>query len=64
MNARWHTAHVLPRGATLTTRVRWHVAHARHCGCRAIPATVAAELRRRGLAVPTRRTVRPPRART
>jgi hypothetical protein len=59
VNARWHASHVMPRPATLEARVNWHVAHAWHCGCRAVPATVAAELTRRGLSVPVRRpTVR------
>jgi len=58
VNARWHESHVMPKAATLDQRVRWHLAHARHCGCRAIPATVVAELRRRGEAVPARRRKR------
>jgi hypothetical protein len=48
MNARWHDAHPMPPGATLDQRVTWHVAHARACGCRPMPATVVAELQRRG----------------
>ena len=55
MNARWHASHVMPRAATLEARVSWHVAHAWHCGCRAVPATVADELRRRRLSVPAPR---------
>jgi hypothetical protein len=47
MNARWHAAHPVPKKASLDERVQWHVAHAAHCACRDIPATVAAELRRR-----------------
>ena len=48
MNATWHDAHpMLPR-ATLAQRVTWHVAHAKACGCRPMPATVVAELTRRG----------------
>ena len=52
MNARWHALHVMPRAATLEARISWHVAHAWHCGCRAVPPTVADELRRRRLSVP------------
>ena len=55
MNARWHAAHVMPKRATLAERVRWHLAHAKQCGCRAMPATIVAELRRRGVDVPKRR---------
>ncbi len=40
MNADWHRAHVLGSKAAMDERVRWHVAHARECGCRPIPGTV------------------------
>jgi hypothetical protein len=55
LNAAWHDAHPMPKNATLDQRVSWHVAHAKACGCRAIPATVAAELKRRGAPPPARR---------
>ncbi len=48
MNAAWHDAHPMPPRATLDQRVAWHVAHAKACGCRPMPATVVAELKRRG----------------
>jgi len=51
----WHAIHPMPAKATLDERVRWHVAHAKACGCRAIPATVVRELERRGRRVPPRR---------
>jgi hypothetical protein len=47
-NARWHAAHRMSANPSLNERVKWHVAHARHCACRPMPATVVAELRRRG----------------
>lgn len=34
VNAAWHRSHRMPRNATLAQRVRWHVAHAKACGCR------------------------------
>jgi hypothetical protein len=52
LNARWHVAHPMPKAATLDERVVWHLAHAKACGCREIPATVAAELKRRGAVAP------------
>ena len=55
LNAAWHDAHPMPKGATLDQRVAWHLAHAKACGCRGIPASVAAELTRRGMAAPSRR---------
>lgn len=52
MNAAWHKSHPMPKNPSLSDRVRWHVAHAKACGCREMPPTVLAELgRRRG---PTR----------
>jgi len=42
MNAVWHRRHPMPRSATLAQRVRWHRAHAKHCGCRPIPPPLVA----------------------
>ncbi len=47
-NARWHAAHRMPANASLGQRVTWHLAHAANCACRPMPATVVAELKRRG----------------
>jgi hypothetical protein len=55
VNTQWHDSHVLGQGATLDARVVWHVEHATACGCRAVPASVVAELERRGEPVPERR---------
>ena len=49
LNAAWHTSHPMPARAALAQRVDWHVAHAKACGCRPMPATVVAELKRRGV---------------
>jgi hypothetical protein len=57
LNAAWHTAHPMPARPTLAQRVGWHVAHAKACGCRAMPATVAAELKRRGAATRSARRI-------
>lgn len=46
MNATWHTAHLMPAKATPQQRLRWHVAHAKACGCRKLTASMR-ELRRR-----------------
>jgi hypothetical protein len=58
MNARWHAVHPMPPRATLDQRVTWHVAHAKACGCRPLPASVIAELTRRGVAGGARRIVK------
>ena len=55
INAKWHKQHIMPMGSTLSQRVAWHVAHAKACGCRAIPPTVLKELRRLGKKPPKRR---------
>jgi hypothetical protein len=47
INATWHAKHRLPQGATLDQRVAWHIAHARWCGCRAVPPRIRAEIARR-----------------
>jgi hypothetical protein len=54
VNAAWHRTHLMPRSATMAQRVKWHVAHARTCGCREIPSTVVTELRARGVTIPRR----------
>jgi hypothetical protein len=46
-NARWHAAHRMPSNPSLDQRITWHMAHAAHCACRPMPATVVAELKRR-----------------
>lgn len=53
MNARWHELHPMPKNPTLAQRVTWHVAHAKQCGCRPMPATVIAALKSKPR--PTRR---------
>jgi hypothetical protein len=52
MNREWHLAHVLGSNAPMDRRVEWHLEHARVCGCRAVPATVLAEMKARGIDVP------------
>ena len=48
LNAKWHQANRMPPRASLDQRVTWHVAHAKACTCREMPASIVAELRRRG----------------
>ena len=48
INREWHEANRMPRNATLAQRVEWHVAHAAACSCREMPASVRAELAKRG----------------
>jgi hypothetical protein len=50
INRPWHQKHPMPKRPSLEQRVDWHLTHAKACGCREIPKTVMAELRRRGQA--------------
>lgn len=38
INASWHQKNVMPKNATTEQRIKWHLAHAKACGCRPIPA--------------------------
>lgn len=53
INAAWHEAHPMPKNPSLDERVDWHLAHAAACGCRGLPASILAELARRGIAPPS-----------
>jgi hypothetical protein len=53
-NAEWHAKHPMPTRATLEDRVKWHAAHARHCGCRPVPASLAARVKATGRATQSR----------
>jgi hypothetical protein len=50
MNREWHQQHVMGRNATLDDRIAWHQAHALACSCRAMPASIEAEIAARGAA--------------
>ncbi|MCM3881092.1 MAG: hypothetical protein ND807_13370 [Vicinamibacterales bacterium] len=45
INATWHKQHRMPKGATPQQRLRWHVAHAKVCGCRNLTASTLRKLR-------------------
>jgi hypothetical protein len=51
-NATWHRANPMPKNPTLDQRIAWHIAHAQHCGCRAIDGKIRQEMERRGMMVP------------
>jgi hypothetical protein len=42
INAAWHKAHRMPRNATAAERLCWHLEHEKECGCRPMPARLAA----------------------
>jgi hypothetical protein len=49
MNAEWHEANPMPKNLTLEQRLRWHLAHQAHCGCRPIPKRLASLMDRRAM---------------
>jgi len=49
LNRAWHRTHRMPANATLDQRMKWHLAHRKHCGCRPIPAKLAAAMKAKGL---------------
>jgi hypothetical protein len=55
MNRLWHKAHRMPIRPTLAQRVKWHLAHAKACGCRELPANITAELKRQRIRPPASR---------
>lgn len=57
LNAAWHRANRMPARAALEQRVEWHLAHAKACGCRNLPASIVRELERRGIGQATRTAV-------
>ncbi len=49
LNREWHAANRMPANATLEQRLVWHASHAANCACREMPASIRAELERRGM---------------
>ena len=47
LNKEWHRSHRMPQGATREQRIKWHVAHAAACGCRAIPESIRLDVEKR-----------------
>ncbi|MBL7742198.1 MAG: hypothetical protein JNN00_01880 [Chitinophagaceae bacterium] len=52
LNAAWHEKHVMPKNATFEQRVKWHIAHAKHCACRSIPQKLLDEMNKKGMKLP------------
>jgi hypothetical protein len=49
LNKAWHEKHRMPPRATMEQRIAWHLEHRKHCGCRPIPAKLAATMHAKGL---------------
>jgi len=49
MNREWHAKHKMPAKPSEAQRLKWHLAHRRHCACRPMPDSLkraAAALKR------------------
>jgi len=46
INKEWHEKHRMPKNATITQRIEWHLEHERHCNCRPMPEKLKEELRK------------------
>jgi len=47
MNKDWHDRNRMPKAASQAERIAWHVEHAIHCGCRAVPESLRTEAKKR-----------------
>ena len=45
LNEIWHKSHKMSPRATPQQRLRWHLAHAKACGCRKLTASSLEKLR-------------------
>jgi hypothetical protein len=49
INKAWHEKNKMPANPTFEQKVKWHLAHQKHCTCRPIPAKLAAQMASRGI---------------
>jgi hypothetical protein len=49
LNKEWHLKHPMPKNPTFEQRVKWHLAHQRHCSCRPIAEKLAEEMKKKGI---------------
>jgi hypothetical protein len=49
INRKWHKAHRMPKNATVQQKIRWHLGHQKHCGCREMPKALINEMKKRGM---------------
>jgi len=47
INKEWHQANRMPPNAKLEQRIEWHIEHTMNCACRAMPAKIQNEIKRR-----------------
>jgi hypothetical protein len=46
---KWHDKNRMPKNPTIEQRIKWHLEHEKHCGCRLIPKDLVKEMKKRGL---------------
>jgi hypothetical protein len=49
INKEWHLKNRMPKNPTIEQRIKWHLAHAKNCGCRKIEGKLAEEMKKRGI---------------
>lgn len=49
INKEWHLKNKMPSNPTFEQKVQWHLAHQKHCLCRAIPQQLLDEMKKRGI---------------
>jgi hypothetical protein len=47
INKEWHLKNKMPSNATFEQRVKWHLAHQKHCSCRPIPQKLLDEMKKK-----------------
>jgi hypothetical protein len=48
-NKTWHEKNLMPKNASFEQRVKWHLAHQKHCACREIPVKLLKEMKTKGI---------------
>lgn len=49
LNKEWHLASKMPKNPTEEERLKWHIAHAKNCQCREMPAKMMDKARKKRL---------------
>lgn len=45
INKQWHEKNKMPKNPTLEERIKWHIEHAKQCGCRPIPESLLSKIK-------------------
>lgn len=47
INREWHQKHKMPKNPSEEEKIKWHIEHAKHCGCRTMPAWIHQKIKLR-----------------